>query len=703
MHGKNVENSHGTDNSTFKFIEISSKKYEKNDKLGFGILFDEKGLTDKPEKEDEEFDYVDETPVIKTNNYTDNTLISRSILEYWTDVKNSEFFKSRDIIDEWLLTKCIYFKEKYSGDANKTNIKNRIEQNNAHVVSLLERLRYLTLLDVRLVESKNHEITCEYRFTELGKLVAMILKSAENLENYTFVSQTFEQIVKYYSTIKDSYTSFCMLFIKNCFIKDKRLINHIIVSNFLLLLTISPNDKEATIGFIKKIPVLYNSLALHNILINSLNQFREASPDCYQKLIYRLKLAIEEIQEKRCKNLRNFEKLRFSNDGLHSVVVEGHCNVCDRYIPRQLTSMFSLYKYIVKYKEITVKLDCPNCSTKNSLQIYDPFSVNTYQRVFFLSEIFAQDSKGNTTVLSSYYQRIIQYFLVDTNSYIKVREVANCVIKNVDLRIKKGNAIDKTQNKNEIVEDREKTFRKYFNHLVSLKILTERPTKMEKGNGYTLEFKLTKLGNLVALIINTEFTADKGASYDMLYSHLESHFDDQPSTIDVFCKIYLKKCKDNGFFEIFVDSLRRNLLHLTKYVESENDIFTQMILLRTNNKRINKKLWSLWKQSFDELDQNIQFFLMKHLKLVIDRIISESMENFSFYEDASFKCKDIFYVVIVEYRCLKCGKFCALKSITILKYLNKLFNGVKTEKLRSSDNTYVCSQCKFKFMRFSII
>jgi hypothetical protein len=190
MHGKNVENFQGTDNFNFKLIGISSKeyykKYAKYKKFGFEILFDEKDPLNKSKKYDNEINLDVKVLInVTSDNYTDDTKICRSILNYWIKVKNPEFFRSRDLIEKWLLTNCTYFEDKYSGDTSKTNILNKIEPNNADVVFLLERLKYLTLLDARFVESKNHEITTEYRFTELGKLVAMIIKSAEDLKNYS--------------------------------------------------------------------------------------------------------------------------------------------------------------------------------------------------------------------------------------------------------------------------------------------------------------------------------------------------------------------------------------------------------------------------------------------------------------------------------------------------------------------------------------
>ena len=111
------------------------------------------------------------------------------------------------------------------------------------------------------------------------------------------------------------------------------------------------------------------------------------------------------------------------------------------------------------------------------------FSDNKYYRASFLQEIFKQDSRGDTTVKSLYYQHIIKFFLKDMYSYYKVREVINWIIDIVPLRTKdaqKGHNLI-SNNKSDTVEDREKTFRKYCRHLFSWGILLERQTNAEKG------------------------------------------------------------------------------------------------------------------------------------------------------------------------------------------------------------------------------
>ena len=85
----------------------------------------------------------------------------------------------------------------------------------------------------------------------------------------------------------------------------------------------------------------------------------------------------------------------------------------------------------------------------------------------------------------------------------------------------------------------------------------------------------------------------------------------------------MKKCKENGIFEICIDYLRKNVLYQNKFIENENELFTYMILQRTSDRRLNRKLWTLWLDSFNELDRQYQDLLLYHLKLAIDRFYWE--------------------------------------------------------------------------------
>ena len=302
--------------------------------------------------------------------FVDNTEICRSILNYWTSSKNDRFFKSRQIIEDWLLDNCQYFD--YPGSQNKTNNPNKVEQNNPLVALLLERLKYLSLLESRPFESKNHFETQEYCFTELGKLVALLLKYNWNFDDSQLVKEIYNQTLKYYETQNSSFAKFCILFFTNCYNKDKRLFALTIISNLIYIIKERPNDKDSVLNKLRYFPLVYDSKVLFVVLINSLNEFKEKYAHEYNKVIYKLKIATENIAERNCKNLSSFERLRLDNiTSIHPIVLEGYCSACNRYTPIIIDSMFSYFKASIKNKDNKVSMNCPNlnCNGENTYPI----------------------------------------------------------------------------------------------------------------------------------------------------------------------------------------------------------------------------------------------------------------------------------------------------------------------------------------------
>ncbi len=186
---------------------------------------------------------------------------------------------------------------------------------------------------------------------------------------------------------------------------------------------------------------------------------------------------------------------------------------------------------------------------------------------------------------------------------------------------------------------------------------------------------------------------------------LESYFDKETYSLDYFCNSYLKKCKEKGLFEIFIHFLIKNPLYQNKYIENENDLFTFMIFQRTSDKRINRNLWKLWMESFNELNLQVQKLLLYHLKLAIDRIVDETVVDYGAYEDILFNNKYMYDTVTIEYHCLKCDSdFYFSKSEFTLNYLKKLFHGIITEKVCIVPWVQIkCAKYDCIFFKFTII
>ncbi len=227
---------------------------------------------------------------------------------------------------------------------------------------------------------------------------------------------------------------------------------------------------------------------------------------------------------------------------------------------------------------------------------------------------------------------------------------------------------------------------------------------VEKGKGSTFEYKLTRFGTLIALLIEIGFVNNKKNSFRALYEFLMSYINEESYSLDYFCKIYLRRIRDAPIFNIFIDFLRKNIIYENKCIVNENDLFSYMILLRTTDKRLNRKLWKLWDHSFNELNRENQILFTHHLKLRTDSTIKETISNCGHYEDVLFRQKDKFDTVVVEYRCLKCDNdFCFYSPISIWDYLQDLFQGVKTKKMINPNGTVRCNRCGQKILSFTTI
>src|SRR6185312_8364554 len=124
-------------------------------------------------------------------------------------------FKSRDLSKQHLLVNCKYYIHYYKN--SKINKNNRPENMNPRIVELLEKLIYLELVEAIPSESKNHELTENYKFTKLGRMIALLLLFEKiNQIDRGLAHKTFNQIYDFYNSFNNSHAKFCLIFIEHC-------------------------------------------------------------------------------------------------------------------------------------------------------------------------------------------------------------------------------------------------------------------------------------------------------------------------------------------------------------------------------------------------------------------------------------------------------------------------------------------------------
>jgi len=154
--------------------------------------------------------------------YTVDAQIMQSILEYSIDFGIVKYFKSRDLSKDHLLVKCKHYIEYYRN--SKINKRNRPENMNPKVVELLEKLKYLELVEAIPSESKNHELTENYKFTKLGRMIALLLLFEKiNQIDRGLAHKTFNQIYDFYNSFNTTATPTTYSHNDTLIITDKRL------------------------------------------------------------------------------------------------------------------------------------------------------------------------------------------------------------------------------------------------------------------------------------------------------------------------------------------------------------------------------------------------------------------------------------------------------------------------------------------------
>jgi hypothetical protein len=316
----------------------------------------------------------------------------------------------------------------------------------------------------------------------------------------------------------------------------------------------------------------------------------------------------------------------------------------------------------------------------------------------FFKQIFKIDEKGKQTIRSLYYQNILRYFLRDSSKYFKVRMVARSLINSVPIRHRKTTNTNESASK--IIENRGKTLRKYFDELTSWKLLESRRTKMEKGSGTTLEYRLTDFGHLIALVINIDYDTSKN-KYDSLYQYLLAYFTHESYSLDEFCIRYLEKCKAANLFEPFARNIKKNLIYYNEVIRNEHDFFTYMILLRTGNIQTDAVLWKMWKKSLSELNPNHRKHLYHNLKLKVESIIEQNARNYFEYERIRYAIRDMVGHIPVESYCAKCNDYtkCSYHPVPLQSYLASLFYDpeILTDFLSTSMKCIVCNESRFSY------
>jgi hypothetical protein len=225
-------------------------------------------------------------------------------------------------------------------------------------------------------------------------------------------------------------------------------------------------------------------------------------------------------------------------------------------------------------------------------------------------------------------------------------------------------------------------------------LISSRRAKTITGGAPTKEFKITRLGCIFSLITRYYDSENRQEVYDKFYDNWMLNLKKFPTSLNFFLVTYLEKCKSNGLFHIFVD----NFIHSTirewnERVRNENDLLTQMALIKTDDEDKNKILLGLWLYSVCQLDDSVRILFLEHMRIHINRFIEKRVEALDKYELKRYENREHDNHIIAELKCSSCN-IPKYMELPVVNYLMCIF--VKDEETDDLIANIKCDNCDKK-------
>jgi hypothetical protein len=298
------------------------------------------------------------------------------------------------------------------------------------------------------------------------------------------------------------------------------------------------------------------------------------------------------------------------------------------------------------------------------------YEQNFFYDVSFIKKIFELDEdKKNFKNKAKKYQYILKFFLTDENASFKITAIQNKVLKEAPDIFK----VDKTQNPSIINKNKNKTFNSYLEDLESWNLVLSRPAKNIKGGVETKEYHLSKLGKTFALITECILCEHNQNNHDRLFDDWKSYLTDFSTSLDLFCLKYLDKCKQSGLFNEFANYFVKNQMYQNLYIRNNADLFSQMILVKSDDTQKNQILSELWAKSYYELDEKSRQLFSNHMRIQLNRMIAMNVNNYTQYESQRYDKLNLSGNVIVEFICSCCKSNFKYVSIRVISYISYAF------------------------------
>jgi hypothetical protein len=288
-------------------------------------------------------------------------------------------------------------------------------------------------------------------------------------------------------------------------------------------------------------------------------------------------------------------------------------------------------------------------------------------------QIFDFDGCTGFTVRSKRYQAVISFFSSSSSEghdgYFKITKVQD-IMKEEPILFDVNPDLTPSENK----KRQHNRFSIILDDLEEWKLIASRGAKNDKDGADTKEYKITNVGRIFALIIKYYNSENKHDVYEEFYDKWMLRLEKFQTSLGLFISIYSEKCKSNGVFNILVDNyIHSSIREWNARVRNENDMLTQMALLKTNATDKNKVLLGLWLDSLYELDYPVMYLFLNHMRIHLNRIIEKRVEEVNKYELKRYEKRNLDNQIIAEFQCTFCN-FPQYMEFPVVIYLKRFFD-----------------------------
>lgn len=632
--------------------------------------------------------------------YTTFAIRCQGILEYSTSLNEGyPENKQNPRFTNWEVTGWLVENKKFYDDYKHLSKRKTTKPNKtaARVGDVTESLN--DLVSLALVEntgpgraSRGNTFPDKYRFTEMGYLLAWIIKSFGDNDRQK-ASDKIYSIFQYNFGVN---TSSLDIFFYKLFIKFKNLglFDYFVVEPLRKKLESNQNIeniRQLLANF------LFGNLDFDNDTNKSEHYWelwKQTSTELfsgnkYYMFLHDIKLPLEKGMYMRSTNQSEYEKQSFENRSNSSrVMLEGHCYNCHhlRYIDIHIPDYLRWSNFYFSHSSLNSKFSshkkCEQCNKEYDILVPHArdlvLNIMSQDVVLGLDIIFEKKEKEFTED-ADIYQDILRYCIFVLKN--KNNDLSFDYWNNLGYWLLDNNekylALSKTaKNREETVENIQKSVKKKLGNLEKLGLIQKigaRPQR--KGSGEVDVYKYTDLGYLIVWIIASFDSAMAEEANARIYQIIEAinNNNNKAPSPDIFITAFFKNCKDNGVFGEIVYLFRKILCSDTITIKTIYDLFTHTMTLDFENQERIKYFNDLWDKTMNELDPALQQLFLYYLKLDIEEKMDMRVGYFKGFEETRYSIKENPDTIALEARCFKCGLYYPI-GLNILEYRDKILH-----------------------------